>query len=201
MTLISLSLPFDARHSMDESRREHNVETSEQSLVRGARDGDEKAFGALVRRHQQRVFRLVGRFYRRREDVEDAAQETFLRAWNKLSTYRADAPFEHWLTRLCLNLCYQRLRRRRLDTEDLESAAEPIQPAHDPSAATDVRRLLARLDPRDRFILLLLDGEGWSVAEIAERLGWTRVNVKVRAHRARTKLRREVEQDILRSRT
>jgi RNA polymerase sigma-70 factor (ECF subfamily) len=200
-SLTSPTLPFDVRRFTDESRPEHNVETSEQSLVRGAKDGDEKAFGALVRRHQERVFRLVGRFYRRREDVEDAAQETFLRAWNKLSTYRADAPFEHWLTRLCLNLCYQRLRRRRLDTEDLENAAEPIQPSHDPSAATDVRRLLARLEPRDRFILLLLDGEGWSVAEIAERLGWTRVNVKVRAHRARTKLRREVEQDILRSRT
>lgn len=173
------------------------VATSEESLVRAAQDGDESAFGALVRRHQDRVFQLTGRFYRRREDVEDAAQETFLRAWRKISTYRADAPFEHWLTRLCLNHCYQRLRRRRRDDGDLERAPEPTVPERDPSAATDVRRLLVRLPPEDRFVLLLLDGEGWSVAEIAEKLGWTRVNVRVRAHRARKKLRRLVEKGLM----
>ena len=57
---------------------------------------------------------------------------------------------------------------------------------------------VARLKPADRMVLLLLDGEGWSTAEIADRLGWTRTNVKVRAHRARTRLRRIVEEDLQR---
>jgi RNA polymerase sigma-70 factor (ECF subfamily) len=162
--------------------------TSEEVLVGASRRGDEQAFAALVRIHERRVFRLAARFFRHREDVEDAAQETFLRAWSKLAGYRAEAPFEHWLTRICLNCCYETLRRRQPRTTELpESAAAP---GHDPAAAVEVDRLLGRLSPADRFVLLLLDGEGWSVEEIAGRLGWTATNVKVRAHRARKRLRR-----------
>ena len=195
-TWIAQPLTMPSSRERSASDELHEARTSEASLVSAAQNGDEAAFGALIRRHQDRVFRLVGRFYRRREDVEDAAQETFLRAWRKIATYRRDAPFEHWLTRLCLNLCYQRLRRKRLDLEDLDEAPEPAAVPTDPSAATDARKLLGRLAPHDRFVLLLLDGEGWSVAEIAEKLGWSRVNVRVRAHRARKKLCRIVEDDL-----
>lgn len=164
----------------------------EAALVEASRRGDGDAFGELVRRHQRRVFRLAGRFFRRREDVEEAAQETFLIAWRRLSTYRARAPFEHWLTRVCLNCCYAALKKGRLEEAPLER--EPSDPrVPDPAAAMEVERLLRSLSPEDRFILLLLDGEGWSVAEIAEQVGWSRVNIKVRAHRARKKLRRLLE--------
>ncbi len=163
------------------------IEPDEAALVEASRAGDRDAFSTLVRRHQRRVFRLASRFFRRPEDVEDAAQATFLAAWEKLHTYRAAAPFEHWVTRLCLNTCYDRLRRERPADELPEELAAP-------SAALDERleaeRLLSRLAPADRFVLLLLHGEEWSVAEIASRLGWSRANVKVRAHRARRKLRR-----------
>ena len=164
---------------------------SETRLVDAARNGDESAFGELVRRHQNRVFRLAGRFFREPAEVEDVAQDTFLTAWSKLSTYRAEAPFEHWLTRVCLNTCYGRFRRRRPEQApvDVELAA----PATDPTLKVDVERLLATLSRQDRFLLLLLHGEGWSVSEIAERLGWSRSNVKVRAFRARKKLRRLLE--------
>lgn len=168
----------------------------EAELVEKSRNGDGEAFGRLVRLHERRVFRLAGRFWRRREDVEDAAQETFLTAWRKLDRYSAKAPFEHWLTRVCLNTCYERLRRKRLPEQSLDDEVrEPAAPGADPSAAADVERLLARLAPGDRFVLLLLDGEGWSTEEIAERLGWTRTNVKVRAHRARRRLRAVIEED------
>jgi len=163
----------------------------EARLVAASRGGDRDAFSKLVRLHQRRVFRLAGRFFRGREDVEDAAQDTFLTAWQKLHTYRAEAPFEHWLTRLCLNCCYARLRRRPAREVPLET--EQTAQSADPDARIEVERLLRPLKPADRFILLLLDGEGWSVAEIAQRLGWTRANVKVRAHRARKKLRRLLE--------
>lgn len=174
----------------------------ELALVTAAQDGDQAAFGRLVRRHQERVFRLAGRFFRRREDVEDVAQETFLTAWEKLGTYRAEAPFEHWLTRVCLNTCYGRLRRQKpeagtasLDDETVHGP-EPVAPAADATARLEVERLLARLAPADRMVLTLLDGEGWSTAEIAERLGWTRTNVKVRAHRARKALRSWIEEGL-----
>jgi RNA polymerase sigma-70 factor, ECF subfamily len=196
----------------------------EADLVRRSIGGDESAFAALVRRYQGRVFRLAGRFFRQPQDVEDVAQETFLRAWLKLGTYSARAPFEHWLTRVCLRCAYDRLRRPagretarrgRLAGAGARAAAAAMStaplaragraaadrpeetleaPAADPTARLEVERLLARLAPADRFLLVLLEAEGWSVAEIAERLGWSRVNVKVRAHRARQRLRRVLEE-------
>ena len=194
----------------------------ETRLIRATLAGDEAAFAALVRRHQGRVFRLAGRFFRQRQDVEEVAQETFLRAWLKLGTYSARAPFEHWLTRLCLRCAYDRLRRpgsapaesggyrsqrgqrsQRSDRGDRgdrshRESREPhdtlAAPAADPTARLEVERLLAGLQPADRFLLVLLEVEGWSVAEIAERLGWSRVNVKVRAHRARQRLRRVLQE-------
>lgn len=166
----------------------------EAELVAAARKGEEGAFAELVRLHQRRVFRLAGRFFRRREEVEDAAQQTFLTAWRKLDTYKAKAPFEHWLTRVCLNCCYEELRRRRATEVELDR--EITAPASDPNARLDVARLLAHLPAQDRFVLQLMHGEGWSTAEIAERLGWTRANVKVRAHRARKKLRKLLEEDL-----
>jgi RNA polymerase sigma-70 factor (ECF subfamily) len=165
----------------------------EAQLVAAAQRGDGDAYGQLVRRHQQRVFRLAGRFFRRPEEVEEAAQETFVRAWEKLATYRGAAPFEHWLTRVCLNCCYARFRARSVEEVPLE-LERGEQPA-DPTARLEIERLLDRLRREDRFLLLLLHGEGWSVAEIAERLGWSRANVKVRAHRARRRLRRILEED------
>ena len=135
---------------------------------------------------------LAGRFFKRPQDVEDVAQDTFLRAWVKLPTYRAEAPFEHWLTRLCLRCIYDRLRRRTLET-DTARELEAEAPAGDPDARLEVERLLARLSAADRLLLTLLEGEGWTVAEAAARLGWSKVNVKVRAHRARKRLRRVLE--------
>jgi RNA polymerase sigma-70 factor, ECF subfamily len=171
-----------------------DAEAAEAELIAAGRGGDEAAFAELVRRHQTRVFRLAGRFFRHREDVEDVAQETFLAAWRRLATYEARAPFEHWITRVCLRLCYARLAQERRREEPLgthELVAQPL----DPVAGIDVERLLAQLGPSDRFVLLLLDGEGWSVKEIAGRIGWTVANVKVRAFRARRRLRRLLEDE------
>ena len=168
-------------------------DTLEAELVAACRGGDEAAFTELVRRHQSRVFRLAGRFFRYREDVEEVAQETFLAAWRRLGTYEARAPFEHWITRVCLRLCYARLAASRRREEPL-GPVELVAPPRDMSAAIDVERLLARLAPADRFVLLLLYGEGWSVKEIAERIGWTATNVKVRAFRARRRLRQVLEE-------
>ena len=185
-TLALAVTPSSADERLAEERR----------WIAASLDGDRDAFGELVRRYQQRVFRLAGRFFRRPEDVEEVAQETFLTAWSKLHTYAGRAPFEHWLTRVCTRCCYARLRRRP-EPEPVADADLRVEPGA-PAARLELERLLARLEPADRVVLLLLDGEGWSTAEIAERLGWTRTNVKVRAHRARARLRRLVEEDLAR---
>ncbi|MDX1500878.1 MAG: sigma-70 family RNA polymerase sigma factor [Thermoanaerobaculia bacterium] len=167
-------------------------ESEEVALVAASRAGDEEAFTRLVRRHERRVFQLAGRFFHTREEVEDAAQETFLTVWSKLGTYRGRAPFEHWLTRVCLNCCYARLRRRR--PAEVPLVREPAAPAAAPGSRLEAERLLARLTPEDRFVLTLLHGEQISVAEIADLTGWSRSKVKVRAHRARKRLRRLLEE-------
>ena len=162
-------------------------------LVRRAQRGDRDAFSELVVRHQARVFALAGKFFRQPEDVEEAAQETFLTAWSKLDRYSGRAPFEHWLTRVCLNTSLGLLRRRR-PTEPMED--EFAAATRLPSAGVDAALLLSRLPAADAMVLKLLHAEGWSVAEVAERLGWSRANVKVRAHRARKRLRAWVEKDL-----
>lgn len=160
-------------------------------LVTAARGGNDDAFATLIKRHERKVFAMASRFFERREDVEEAAQDTFLRAWSHLGSWRSDAPFEHWLTRICLNCCYRRLSRTPKTTELVE--ADLGSHRHDPTVALEVRTLLRSLDPRDRFLLVLLEVEGWSTAEIAEKLGWSRTNVKVRAFRARRQLRARLE--------
>lgn len=194
-------ITFDLPTLLQEGIRERAAEQepiaasdAESRWISASLGGDEGAFAALVKRHERRVFRLAGRFFRRPEDIEEVAQETFLTAWRKLGSYRADAPFEHWLTRICLNTCYGRLRKEKEPALELDANLE--SPRRDPDARMEVRGLLRRLQPEDRFILLLLDGQGWSVAEIADRLGWSQVNVKVRAHRARKRLRKLLEEGI-----
>jgi len=182
----AMNMPLDSAPDADHD---------EARLVRDSLGGDSDAFARLVRLHERRVFRLVGRFFRRPEDVEDIAQEVFLTAWRKLKTYRAEAPFEHWLTRVTLNLCYEKLRKRRPAEQPLDGESHLGTTGSDPTAGIEAERLLGALEAADRFVLLLLYGEGWTVAEIADRLGWTQVNVKVRAHRARKKLRRLLEQE------
>lgn len=165
---------------------------SERALVEASLAGDGEAFAALVRRYEARIFRLLGRFLKHPQDIEEVAQETFLSAWRRLGTFRGEAPFEHWLVRIGLRHAFDRLGRVRPEVEPLAEEVEAR--SGDPDARLEVERLLTRLPPVDRFVLTLLEGEGWSVAEIAERLGWSRVNVKVRAHRARRRLRRLLEE-------
>ena len=175
-----------------------SLRDDESRLIAASLHGDGEAFAGLVRLYQRRVFRLTGRFFSRREDIEEVAQETFLTVWRRLGTYKARAPFEHWLTRVCLNCCYgyMRLRRRSAYEQPLEIGRDAAARIVDPDVRIEMERLLEKLSDADRFILLLLDGEGWSVAEIADRLGWTQVNVKVRAHRARRKLRKLLERGV-----
>lgn len=184
---VELALPLAIGMTADTG-----LDGEESELVAASLDGDQVAFAELVRRHQHRVFRLAGRFFHRREDVEDVAQDTFTTAWRRLATYAAKAPFEHWITRVCLRVCYARLGAERRREAPLEARDTVLQP-RDVAVAIDVERLLLLLAPADRFVLLLLDGEGWSVNEIAQRIGWTATNVKVRAFRARRRLRRALE--------
>ena len=177
-------------------------------LARRARDGDEPAFEELFLRHKRRVALIASRFFRERHQIEEVVQESFAKAFFALGefTNRRDASFAAWLARISFNACYDELRRQKrrpegalseLTEEEAGRLRETLRPGADAEGAAVSRdlaaKLLARLSPEDRLVLVMLDVEGLSVAEIAGLMGWTGSKVKVRAHRARAQLRRVLE--------
>lgn len=189
-------------------------ERSDAALVAGARDGDERAFEELFLRHRRRAALIASRFFRQRQQIEEVVQESFTKAFFALAEFsnRQDASFAAWLARITFNVCYDELRRQRrrpesaLMSEVTDEEAERVRErlrvegsgrAGDAEAAFITRdlaaKLLARLGADDRLVLVMLDAEGLSVAEIAGLTGWSESKVKVRAHRARASLRRVLE--------
>lgn len=169
--------------------------------------GDTAHFEPLVAKYSPRVFATIRRYARREDEVEDIAQEVWLKAFHKLRTYRADAPFEHWLMRLTVRTCYDFLRahqrnRERAFSELSEAESDWLQrnltqvepgAEHAEAARLLVRRVLEQLPPPARLVVTLLDIEGRSVKEIAALTGWSVSLVKVRAFRARRAMRRILE--------
>ncbi len=179
-------------------------------LARQAQEGDESAFAEIVRRYSPRVFSVASRFFRQRSLVEEAAQEVFLKAYTQLGSYEGRGSFEGWLTRIATNTCLNMIRgaKRRpeltvsdltedettwLDQQSAGNAGE--QPSVEQSVvATDLAdRLLSVLEPEDQQTLLMIDGEQASIKEVAEATGWSESKVKVRAFRARRKVREAME--------
>jgi RNA polymerase sigma-70 factor (ECF subfamily) len=162
-----------------------------------ARLGDAEAFRRLVQRRQAAVARQMWRFTRDQRQHEELVQEVFVNAFMSLRGYRGQGPFLHWLRRIAVRTGYAFWRRahaarleRPLDAETIARlAAEPSEAAPE-EAAEVVHRLVERLPPRDRAVIVLLHLEERSVAETAELLGWSRAMVKVQAWRARGRLRR-----------
>jgi RNA polymerase sigma-70 factor (ECF subfamily) len=179
-------------------------------LARQAQDGDESAFAEIVRRYSPRVFSVASRFFRQRSLVEEAAQEIFLKAYTQLGSFEGRGSLEGWLTRIatntCLNMVRSSKRRPELTVSDLtddeegwlnqQSAGDGREQAsvENSLVAADLAdRLLAVLPPEDQQALLMIDGEDASIKEVAEATGWSESKVKVRAFRARKKLREAME--------
>ena len=176
-----------------------------------AREGDERAFEEIVRRHSPRVFRTAGRFFRQQAQVEDAAQEAFLKTYTHLSTYEGSGSFEGWLTRLTTNLCLNMLRSAKRQPEPLVSqlTGEESEWLENQLASVSIEqhragergliafdlaeKVLSELPAEDRLVLMAIDGDRLSVAEVADMTGWTKSKVKVRAFRARRRMRKAVE--------
>ena len=179
-------------------------------LARQAQAGDESAFAEIVRRYSPRVFSVASRFFRQRSLVEEAAQEVFLKAYTQLGSFEGRGSLEGWLTRIatntCLNMVRGAKRRPEYTVSDLtddeqswleqQSAGDGGEPAsvENSIVATDLAdRLLSVLSPEDQQALLMIDGEKASIKEVADATGWSESKVKVRAFRARRKVREAME--------
>jgi RNA polymerase sigma-70 factor (ECF subfamily) len=180
----------------------------DRELVRRAQAGDKEAFEELVRRHQHRVFAVAGGILRRREDVEDVAQQVFVKAYFSLKRFDQRAAFSTWLYKITVNECWDLLRKKKVRPlvyeSDLSeeqagqfSAAERLASgAQDVSdkleAQQQVENLLQGLDERDRMMLILKEVEGFAIDEIAEILNLNANTVKVRLFRARRRIVNQV---------
>ncbi len=183
------------------------VERTDAELIAAVLNGETASFEPLVKKYQPRVFATARRYARRESEVEDIVQEVFLKAFQKLRSFRGDAPFEHWLMRLAVRTCYDFLRAHRrnremsfADISDEESdwlerfGADPSHASEQAAAARElVERLLAQLSPAARLVLTLLEIEDRSVKEIAALTGWSLSVVKIRAFRARAEMRKCLE--------
>lgn len=175
--------------------------STDEALVAATLAGDEAAFAEIVGRHKRRVFGTASRFARDPQQLEDLAQEIFLRAFRHLGKFRGEAPFEHWLARLAVSACYDFLRRERRVREQTSLDALTLE-FHDPApdaerSARAAREVLARamlqLSPDEQLIVTLCELEERTIRETALLTGWSEGNVKVRAFRARERLRKILE--------
>jgi RNA polymerase sigma-70 factor, ECF subfamily len=172
------------------------------------KDSDPDAAREVVRELYPLVMRIVHRHLPRRMDAEDLAQIVFVKVFQKIEQYNGEAPFEHWVSRIAVNTCLNELRAEKARPElrwaDLsEDQAEALDRVLDQKEERSIDEqsatrelasmLLQTLPARDRLILTSLDLEGRSIAETAELTGSGEAVVKIRAFRARRKLRKEME--------
>ena len=172
-----------------------SVDTTDVQL---AREGDVAAFERLYLNNVGRVYGLCLRMVADRSLAEDLVQEVFIRAWEKLSTFRGDSKFSSWLHRLAVNvvLSRQRSRRRReskiVAVEDPEVHDMPRPPGR-PGAGVDLANAISTLPPGAKRVFLLHDVEGFSHVEISEMRGIAVGTSKAHLHRARKLLRKALE--------
>jgi RNA polymerase sigma-70 factor, ECF subfamily len=170
----------------------------DEDLVRRAAGGDQEAFADLVRRHQDRVYRLCLRIMGNPDDAHDAAQDTFLTLLRKLDQFRGDAAFTTWLHRVGVNACYDSLRRKKRqpmlhsvgddDGPPLEHGVPVADHADEIVGTVDVGRALAKIPEDYRVVLVLADVQDLPYDEIAKVLDIPVGTVKSRVHRGRLAL-------------
>jgi RNA polymerase sigma-70 factor (ECF subfamily) len=176
----------------------------ERAMVRQAQKGDKAAFEILVHRHQHRVFAVARGILKRQEDVEDVAQQVFVKAYFSLKRFDQRAAFSTWLYKITVNECWDLLRKRKARPLVYESdfsqeqsrqyTATERETTKGPDTGDrmamrqELEAMLGQLDKRDRAMLILKEVEGFSVEEIADSMGLNANTVKVRLFRARKRI-------------
>ena len=190
-----MSNPSDPRKVENEKEKE---------LIARAQQGDRAAFAALVRAHQNEVYTLARRLVGDPHLAADVTQEALIRAWRALPSFRGDAQLSTWLHRITVNTAWTQKKKAKkyvgAPLDDLKEIAAPEGPDH-PAVAGELAELrgrlraaLDRLPEGQRQVVVMKDVYGWSHAEIAETMDISVTAAKVRLHRARAKLAKDLEE-------
>jgi len=181
-----------------------NPQSDLQDQLRRISEGDQEAAEELIRQVYPQVLRIVRRNLARRDSEEDVVQEILVKVLSSLASYKGKAPFEHWVSRIAVNACLNRLRAEQVRPEwrwadlpetqvaalDAVVAGKGLAPDQELSIRDVVNHLLENLSPQDRLIIRMMEIEGLTVKEICSRTGWSGTFIRVRAFRARQKLNR-----------
>jgi RNA polymerase sigma-70 factor (ECF subfamily) len=167
-------------------------------LVRRAQSGEREAFDALYRRNAERIYAVCLRMTGDVASAERLTQDAFVRAWQKLGSFRGESAFSSWLHRLAVNVVLEEGRRNRRRWSRVEIMADPgalesAPPARDADVGMDLERAIASLPPGARAVLVLHDIEGYKHEEIARLTGTAIGTTKAQLHRARRLLRERLE--------
>ena len=184
--------------------RSRSSKPDDRELVMQAQKGVSAAFEQLVLRHQQRVLAVVGGILRRREDIEDVAQQVFLKAYVSIRRFDMRSAFSTWLYKIAVNECWDYLRKKKVRPLSYEADLSEEQARHveqfvsgnietgNPGERAELReiveRLLSDLTEEDRVMLILKEAQGFAVEEIGRMMGLNVNTVKVRLFRARRRL-------------
>ena len=170
--------------------------------------GDTEAFEVLLSRYEKRIFAMAVRLSGNYQEGEDLAQETFLKAWKAITSYKGQAAFSTWLAAILNNLWWDRLRKKQVSAESLDQRIEmddgsldrqvadrrpgPEELAESREESQLLRELVGQLKPEFREALVLRDIQGYSYEEVAAITGQNLGTVKSRINRARSFLREEI---------
>ena len=183
---------------------------TEAEAIRLAQAGDAAAFEFLYGLHSRRVYALCLRMVSNPSDAEDLMQEAFLQLFRKIGTFRSESAFSTWLHRMTVNVVLMRLRKKALPVASLEETTEPDEDGGGPKrdvGAPDLRlsgavdrvnleRSIDRLPPGYRTVFVLHDVQGYEHNEIAGIMGCSVGNSKSQLHKARTRLRDLLQEEI-----
>jgi len=186
------------------------VAWTEADAIRLAQTGDAAAFEHLYQIHSRRVYALCLRMVGNPADAEDLVQEAFLQLFRKIGTFRGESAFSTWLHRMTVNVVLMRLRKKALPTDSLEETMEPDAENAGPKrdvGAPDLRlsgavdrvnleRSIEKLPPGYRSVFVLHDVQGYEHNEIAGIMGCSVGNSKSQLHKARTRLRELLQEEI-----
>lgn len=189
---------------------QQKVTLTEADAIRLAQAGDAKAFEFLYGLHGRRVYALCLRMVNNPSDAEDLMQEAFLQLFRKIGTFRGESAFSTWLHRMTVNVVLMRLRKKALPVSSLEETTEPDEETGGPrkdigapdlrlSGAVDrvnLERSIEKLPPGYRTVFVLHDVQGYEHNEIAGIMGCSVGNSKSQLHKARTKLRDLLQEDV-----
>jgi RNA polymerase sigma-70 factor, ECF subfamily len=172
------------------------------------RKRDEDAARLLFHHLYPLVIKIVRSHLPKRMGEEDLAQTVFMKVFANLDQYAGQAPLEHWVSRIAVNTCIKALRAEKIRPEVrwadlgedeaqtldwLASSNEDLHPDHSLASRDLVEKLLDGLNPKDRLVISLMNLEGRSIEEVNQITGWSHAVIKVRAFRARAKLRKSLE--------